>query len=109
MVTKLNRRANMVFDNHVLRAATFERGLLTSVAMSVGWLTLCRLTVVGFHDASEFTSAANAPFGLWNEVLVQDRVVSTDAPMWSLVMIMPEPDTKDVVELIEAKAHKVIP
>jgi hypothetical protein len=69
---------------------------------------LCRLSEVGFDETAEFLSTSNNAFGLRHESLVEDLVLHAKTPMWSLVMIMPEPNRKNVVELFNTEAHEVV-
>ncbi len=50
----------------------------------------------------------NAAFGIRNEVFIQHGVVSTDASVRPLFVIMIEPHAKDVVELTSTEAEEVI-
>lgn len=56
--------------------------------------------------STEFGLAADAPFGLRYNIDVENRVVSTHAPMWSPPMTMAEPDSKNTVQLSSAEANE---
>lgn len=63
--------------------------------------------VVAFQDSTEFALASNATFGLRDEVFIENCVVSTDTPMRPPVVIMIQPDSKDVVQLPSAEADEM--
>ena len=68
----------------------------------------CGFAVVALENPAEFALATNTAFGLWDEGGIQDSVVSTDAAMGSLLMIMIDPHAKDIVKLPATETDEVI-
>ena len=69
---------------------------------------LCGVAVVRLDDAAELLLASNATSQLRSKGFVQNLVVHADTPMWSFRVIVPEPRSDDIVELLLTEAHEVI-
>lgn len=69
---------------------------------------LRRVSVVTLQDAAEFALAADGALGLRDESLVQYRVVSSDTPVGSLLVIMFQPNSIDVVQLVKTETDEMI-
>ncbi len=64
--------------------------------------------IVLANDASEFGAAADLAFGFRRKVFVEYRVVAANPSMGSMLVVMLEPRSYDVVQLVFAEAHEVI-
>lgn len=65
------------------------------------------LAVVLANEPSEQFAALNLPVVLWNEALVEYGVVSANTPIWMLLVVVPEPDCVDVVQLTKAQENEM--
>lgn len=75
------------------------------VRLSAG---LRSVAVVLANDAFEFGPAADLAFGHRHEAVVEHGVAAADSAMASVSVIMSEPGSYNVVQLVSAEAHEVI-
>ena len=68
---------------------------------------LHRVSVVTLQDATKFALATHGAFGLRNEGFVQNSVVPSDTSVGSLLVIVFEPNSIDVVQLVKTETEEV--